>query len=366
MEIPQRAGLENFPPYRQGKGPRSASGRKPFKLSSNENPYPPLPSVGAAVMDALPSINLYPDMTAMELTRNIAERWGVSPENVGLGAGSVEVASQLIHAVTNPGDLVMFAWRSFEAYPLLATAAGASPQPIALAADGSHDLAAMAQAVTPKTRVIFLCNPNNPNGAVLEAEAVEAFIESIPSDTVVVLDEAYIQFNCAPDTAVGIDLFRKYANVAVLHTFSKAYGLAGLRIGYAIAAPELIVNLRKVAVPFAVTALAQQAAIASLRAESELQVRVEILISERRRVRAALLDLGLPVLPSEANFLWIDSGEHTDALAQLFEDNSVSIRAFPGEGIRITIGTPEGNDRILEVAAQAAFLFGHSARTLRN
>lgn len=356
MKIPHRAGLEKFPPYRQGKTPKGIDGLKAFKLSSNENPYPPLPSVLAAVTEAIPSINLYPEMAAEDLTRDIAGRWAVSPDNIALGAGSVEVASQIIHAVTNPGDLVMFPWRSFEAYPLLATAAGAIPQPIPLAANGSHDLAAMAAAVTPKTRVVFVCNPNNPTGTVLTAAAVETFIQSVPSETVVVLDEAYVHFNCDPDTAVGIDMFRKYPNVAVLHTFSKAYGLAGLRLGYAIAAPELVTALRKVAVPFAVTALAQQAAMASLRAEAELQERINVLVAERRRVHAALLDAGLPVLPSEANFLWLDSRDRTGALAALFEENALSIRAFPEEGIRITIGTPEANDRILDVARQAAFL----------
>ncbi|MDQ0923400.1 histidinol-phosphate aminotransferase [Pseudarthrobacter sp. W1I19] len=354
MTIPHRAGLENFPPYRQGKAPTGIDGLKAFKLSSNENPYPPLPSVTAAVIDAVANINLYPEIAAEDLTHAIAHRWAVSPENIALGAGSVEVASQIIHAITNPGDKVMFPWRSFEAYPLLATVAGATPQPIPLAADGSHDLAAMAAAVTRKTKVIFICNPNNPTGSVLSATAVETFVQSIPSDVVVVLDEAYVHFNCDPATAVGVDMFRKYPNVAVLHTFSKAYGLAGLRLGYAIAAPDLITTLRKVAVPFAVTALAQQAGVASLQAENELQERIDILVTERRRVHAALLDAGLPVLQSEANFLWLDSRDRTGALTALFEENALSVRAFPEEGIRITIGTPEANNRILDVARQAA------------
>jgi histidinol-phosphate aminotransferase len=363
MNIPHRAGLENFPPYRQGKAPTAAGGLSAFKLSSNENPYPPLPSVLAAAAGALSSMNLYPEIAAEELTGAIADRLSVSPENIALGAGSVEVASQIIHAVTNPGDLVMFPWRSFEAYPLLATAAGAAPQPIALSSDGGHDLAAMAAAVTADTRVIFICNPNNPNGAVLSAAAVETFIQAVPSSTLIVLDEAYVHFNRDPDTAIGIGMFRKYPNVAVLHTFSKAYGLAGLRIGYAIAAPELVANLRKVAVPFGVTALAQRAAVASLQAESELQERIDVLVAERRRVYAGLLKAGLPVLPSEANFLWLESLDRTAALTALFEDNALSIRTFPGEGIRITIGTAEANDRILAVAQQAASLLAPIAQS---
>ncbi|WAP52461.1 histidinol-phosphate transaminase [Arthrobacter sp. ATA002] len=280
----------------------------------------------------------------------------MAPENIVFGAGSVEVASRIILAVTNPGDRVMFAWRSFEAYPLLVTTAGAVPQPVPLAADGGHDLPAMAAAVGSNTRVVFLCNPNNPTGAVLSSAAVDSFIRSVPADVLIVLDEAYVHFNRDADTAVGIDMFRRYPNVAVLHTFSKAYGLAGLRLGYAIAAPELATALRKVAVPFGVTSLAQQAGLASLRAEDELQERIHVLVAERRRVHTAMLEAGLPVLPSEANFLWLDSGERTAALAELFEKNALSVRVFPGEGIRVTIGSPEANNRILAVARHAAAL----------
>lgn len=356
MNIPQRAGLENFPPYRQGKAPKGIDGLQAFKLSANENPYPPLPAVLAAVTAAVSSINFYPEMAAEDLTLAVAGRWGVSPDNVAFGAGSVEVAAQIIHAATNPGDCVMFAWRSFEAYPLLATAAGATPQPIPLTAEGGHDLAAMAAAVTPRTRVIFICNPNNPTGTVVGAAEVETFLRAVPTDVVVVLDEAYVHFNRDPGTAVGIEMFRKYPNVVVLHTFSKAYGLAGLRLGYAIGAPGLVTNLRKVAVPFGVTALAQQAGLASLEAEDELQARIDLLVAERRRLYAALLAAGLPVLPSEANFLWLNTGEHTADLAALFEENALSVRAFADEGIRITVGTPEANNRVLDVARQAAGL----------
>ncbi|MFE4194577.1 histidinol-phosphate transaminase [Paenarthrobacter sp. NPDC056912] len=357
MKSSHRAGLENFPPYRQGKTPQSINGFEPHKLSSNENPFPPLPSVVAAVAQELGNINLYPDIGAAELRHSLALHWSVSPENIAVGAGSVEVASQIIHAVTNPGDLVMFAWRSFEAYPLLATVAGAVPQPIALNPEGGHDLDAMAAAVTARTKLVFLCNPNNPNGVVLESAAVEAFLQKIPSDTVVVLDEAYIQFNRSADTAIGIELFRKYPNVAVLHTFSKAYGLAGLRIGYAIAASSLIENLQKVAVPFAVSALAQRAAMESLRSGAELQERVDVIVSERRRVTDGLLDAGLPVWPSEANFVWIDSGSGTAALAEVLAGHALSVRVFPEEGLRVTIGSPEANDRLLDAARQAAESF---------
>ncbi|MBT2513757.1 histidinol-phosphate transaminase [Arthrobacter sp. ISL-30] len=356
MTIAQRAGLEAIAPYKQGIAPRTIHGLEPFKLSSNENPYPPLPSVTKVVAAAAANIHRYPSISADALTNALAERWGVAPGNVALGAGSVEVASQLIHAITNPGDQVMFAWRSFEAYPVLITVAGATPQPVPLTPEGGHDLPAMAAAVTPRTRMIFLCNPNNPTGSVLTASAVEEFIDAVPTEVLIVIDEAYLHFNDDPESAIGMDVFRRHPNVVVLHTFSKAYGLAGLRLGYAIGAPELIVNLRKVAVPFAVTALAQEAGIASLQAEKELQERINVLVAERQRVYVGLLDAGLPVLPSQANFLWLGSGIHTDALASLFEDNALSVRAFPGEGIRISVGTPDSNDRVLATARQAAGL----------
>lgn len=353
ITIRQRDGLDELPAYRQGVAPKAANGLAPLKLSSNENPYPPLPSVAKATADAVAGIHLYPPMAADALTAALAARWDVAADNIAFGAGSVEVASQIIHAVTNPGDQVMYAWRSFEAYPILATVAGASSQPVPSTPEGGHDLPAMAAAVTPRTRLIFLCNPNNPTGAVLSASAVEQFIRAVPADVLVVIDEAYLHFNDDPETAVGIELFRRNKNVVVLHTFSKAYGLAGLRLGYAIGEPELIVGLRKAAVPFAVTALAQKAALASLEAEAELQDRIDKLIVERQRVYRGLLDAGLPVRPSAANFLWLQTGVNTEKLARLFEDNAISVRAFPGEGIRISLGTPPANDRVLATALQA-------------
>ena len=356
MTIYQRAGLEAIPPYKQGSPPQAAGGLEPHKLSSNESPYPPLPSVVAAVAAAAADVHRYPTIAAERLRAALAHRWGVGVESIGLGAGSVEVASQLIHATTDPGDGVMFAWRSFEAYPILATVAGAIPQPIPNTADGGHDLAAMAAAITPRTRIVFLCNPNNPTGTVLTASAVEDFLRVVPRDVLVVIDEAYLHFNRHPETAVGIELFRRHPNVAVLHTFSKAYGLAGLRLGYVIGPRGLVETLGKVAVPFAVTALAQEAGLASLQAEDELRERIDLLVAERERVHAGMVDAGLPVLPSGANFLWLAAGAGTEALARLFEDAALSVRAFPGEGLRISIGTPEANDRVLSTARSAASL----------
>lgn len=334
-----RQGLELVPPYRAGKPPVARADVTPFKLSSNENPFPPLPSVEAAIRDALgTSISTYPQIAAPELVAALAVRFGVEPEEIALGAGSVEVAAQIIHALTSPCDEVMYAWRSFEAYPILTRVAGAVPVEVPLDADSAHDLPAMAAAVTERTRVIFVCNPNNPTGTTVSAEALDAFLTSVPSHILVVIDEAYVHFNTDPNSAVGMELFRRYDNVAVLHTFSKAYGLAGLRVGYAIAPARVAAEVRKTAIPFAVTALAQAAAVASLDAEAELQARVDTLVERRAELTTELEQLGLPVVRSSANFVWLKTGDATAGLEEALAAHSISVRSFPGEGIRISIG----------------------------
>ncbi|MBN9613202.1 MAG: aminotransferase class I/II-fold pyridoxal phosphate-dependent enzyme, partial [Actinobacteria bacterium] len=213
-----------------------------------------------------------------------------------------------------------------------------------------HDLAAMADAVTDRTKLIFVCNPNNPTGTVVGAAELEAFMARVPERVLVVIDEAYVHFDRDPQSPSGIDFFRRYPNVAVLHTFSKAYGLAGLRVGYAIAQPDVAEQLRKVSIPFAVTRLAQEAAVASLEAEDEQQLRIDAIVDERARLTAALRELGVPVVPSEANFVWLESGEQSAAYAEVFEAGGISTRCFPGDGVRISIGTPEENDAVIAAA----------------
>ena len=349
-----RRGLELVPPYRAGKPPIARADTTPFKLSSNENPFPPLPSVEAAIRDALgASISTYPQISAPELVSALGTRFGVEPEQIALGAGSVEVAAQIIHALTSPGDEVMYAWRSFEAYPILTRVAGAVPVEVPLDDASAHDLTAMAAAVTDRTRVIFVCNPNNPTGTTVSADALDAFLQMVPSDVLVVIDEAYVHFNTDPSSAVGLELFRRYDNVAVLHTFSKAYGLAGLRVGYAIAPTEVAEQVRKTAIPFAVTALAQAAAVASLEAEAELQARVDTLISRRAELTTELEQLGLPVVRSSANFVWLKTGDATAAIDEALAAHSISARAFPGEGIRISIGEAASIAAIVRAIASA-------------
>lgn len=346
-----RPGLEHVKAYRAGKpAPISAEGRS-VKLSSNENPYPPLPSVQQRLATALPaSISRYPSIAATELTDALALRLGVSAENIALGSGSVEVASQLIHALTAPGDEVMFAWRSFEAYPILTRVAGAIPVEVPLDAEARHDLNAMAAAITDRTRLVFVCNPNNPTGTVVGSSELEQFLSEVPKDVLVVIDEAYVHFDRDPDSPNGIELFRRHSNVAVLHTFSKAYGLAGLRIGYAVASVEVAEALRKVAIPFAVSALAQEAALASLTADAELGQRIDEMVSERERLIQGLRTVGLAVVASQANFVWLPLEAESTEIAEQFESHGIAVRCFPCEGLRVSIGTPEENDAVLSVA----------------
>ncbi|MFC5337423.1 histidinol-phosphate transaminase [Leucobacter denitrificans] len=355
MSFSFRPGLEQVAAYTPGKpAPVGADGLS-AKLSSNENPNDPLPSVIDAIVKTFPtSVNRYPNMATPELSEALAARLGVDAQSLVFGSGSVEVASQLIHALAGPGDEVMYAWRSFEAYPILVRAAGAVPLEVPLDAELRHDLDAMADAITERTKLVFVCTPNNPTGATVTTNELDRFMQRVPKHVLVVIDEAYVHFDVDPKSPTGLDFFARYENVAVLHTFSKAYGLAGLRVGYAIARPDVAEALRKVALPFGVTDLAQSAAVASLAAEAELQVRIDTIVEERDRVYAALKSAGLPVFPSQANFVWLEAGESTEAVNEVFRARGVSVRAFAGSGLRISIGSAIENDAVIEVAGLAA------------
>lgn len=340
--IRQRRVLEQLPRYAQGRSDAGA-----LKLSSNESPYPPLPAVQDALSGLLGGLHLYPEIAATALIARLAERLAVKPEEIALGSGSAEVIAQLITAAAGEDDEVVFAWRSFEAYPRLVQIAGATPVPVALTSDGRHDLPAMAAAITDRTKLILVCSPNNPTGTCITTDELDAFLQQVPQDILVVIDEAYVHFNDGEGAADGLDFFRRYENVAVLHTFSKAYGLAGLRIGYAIAPEQITGNLRRVALPFGVTALAQKAALISLDADAELQQRVEHIIAERLRVARALHEAGWSTFESFGNFIWLRTGERTAVVDQQLREQGVIARAFAGEGIRVTIGDSAMNDRLL-------------------
>ncbi|MFC9932961.1 histidinol-phosphate transaminase [Glutamicibacter sp. NPDC127525] len=343
MTLHQRPSLQEVPAYKQGK-PAAAGASK---LSSNESPHSPLPSVLSSIQEGLATIHRYPSIAAPELTGALSSQFGVPAEHITLGAGSVEVAAQIIHAVAAEGDEVIYAWRSFEAYPSLVRIAGATPVEVPLDADSRHDLPAMLAAITDKTRLVFICNPNNPTGTVVEARALDEFINAVPRNVLVVVDEAYVHFDRSALRADGIELFRKYPHVAVLHTFSKAYGLAGLRVGYAISPLEVAGNLRKVAVPFGVSDLAQRAAVASLAAIGELSLRIEEVVTQRERMYEGLAAAGYPVVKSQANFVWVDAGESTEQLEAKLAAGGVVVRAFPGDGLRISSGTAHDVDRVL-------------------
>ncbi|MFB7593139.1 histidinol-phosphate transaminase [Streptomyces sp. NPDC056160] len=344
-----RAELEGIPTYKPGK-PAASGGPVAYKLSSNENPYPPLPGVMETVTAAACSFNRYPDMACTDLINELAERFGVPASHVATGTGSVGVAQQLIQSTSGPGDEVMYAWRSFEAYPIITQISGATSVKVPLTPGDVHDLDAMADAITDRTRLIFVCNPNNPTGTVVRRAELERFLDRVPGDVLVVLDEAYREFIRDAEVPDGAVLYRERPNVCVLRTFSKAYGLAGLRVGFAIAHEPVAAALRKTAVPFGVSQLAQEAAIASLRAEDELLGRVGSLVCERTRVVDALRAQGWTVPETQANFVWLRLGERTGAFAEACERAGVVVRPFPGEGVRVTVAESEANDIFLKTA----------------
>jgi len=340
--------LDTFPAYQPGKVPAAAAGQA-HKLSSNESPYGPLPSVAEVIAEAGRGVNRYPDNGAEALTAAIAGRFSVPAEHIAVGCGSVGVLKQLLETVSDPGAEVLYAWRSFEAYPPLADLAGATSVRVPLRAE-THDLDAMAAAITPRTRLILICNPNNPTGTVVGGQQLTAFLDQAPGDCLVVLDEAYREYIRDESVPDGIGLYRDRPNVAVLRTFSKAYGLAGLRVGFLIGHPPVAAAVRKTMLTFSVNSVAQAAAVASLAAEGELLERVETVVKERDRVRSALLADGWAVPATEANFVWLRLGEHTTEFAAACDRSGIAVRPFAGEGARVSIGTPEANDAFLAVA----------------
>jgi histidinol-phosphate aminotransferase len=340
--------LATVPAYKPGQAPTAAAGEA-HKLSSNESPYGPLPSVVEVIAEAAGAVNRYPDNGAAALTAAIAERFAVPVGHVAVGCGSVGVLQQLMEAVGEPGAEVLYAWRSFEAYPPLADLAALTSVRVPLR-DDTHDLAAMAEAITPRTRLILVCNPNNPTGTVVRERELTEFLDQVPADCLVILDEAYREYIRDTDVPDGINLYRDRPNVAVLRTFSKAYGLAGLRIGFLIGHDPVAEAIRKTMLPFTVNAIAQAAAVASLNAEDELLERVETIVKERDRVREALRSEGWTVPATEANFVWLRLGDQTTAFAQSCDAAAIAVRPYAGEGARISIGTPAANDAFLAAA----------------
>ncbi|MGJ9411802.1 histidinol-phosphate transaminase [Aeromicrobium sp. CF4.19] len=348
MPAPEpRPALAGIPVYRAGR----PAGSDDLKLSSNENPYPPLPGVMERAAATLGRMNRYPDAGVTDLYEALARTTGLAADRFAAGTGSVSVLFSLMTAYCGPGDEVVLPWRSFEAYPIAIAAAGATAVPVPLRADATHDLDAMAAAVTERTRVVLVCTPNNPTGPVVTQAELERFVAAVADHVLVVVDEAYVEFVRRDDAATGLSfLAAGRQNVVVLRTFSKAFGLAGLRVGYAIADVLVAEAVRKVTPPFGVTDLAQAAAVASLEAADELGERVEAVVTGRIALLEGLRAQGWEVPDSQANFVWLPLGPDAHLLAERV--HPVSVRPFAGEGVRVSVGTPEACDRFLDLAAR--------------
>jgi len=311
----------------------------------------------SVISDAANDINRYPDMGNADIAEAVAQflnesaseaalaRGPLKAEHVVLGTGSVAVAAHV-----DAGDEVIFPWRSFEAYPIITSVAGGVSVKVPLAAGGALDLDAMAQVITERTKVILVCTPNNPTGPAVTHAQVEAFLAKVPSNVLVVLDEAYLEFVRMDDALDALAFLAKYPNVVVLRTFSKAYGLAGLRVGYAVARERLAAGIRAASTPFGINLVAQHAVLASLAAKDELFARVDALVAERERMVTALRQQGWDVADTQANFVWLELGERTGTIAAECSARGLLVRPFAGEGIRVSVGEPEATDLFLELA----------------
>ncbi|MQA13460.1 MAG: histidinol-phosphate transaminase [Pseudonocardiaceae bacterium] len=345
MTARTRAALEALPGYVPG---RTVTGA--IKLASNEVPAGPLPSVVAAIADAGAAVNRYPDTACTALVEALSARLDVPASRLAVGCGSVMLCQQLVQATCTEADEVIFAWRSFEAYPIVTQVSGAQQRTVALRADHVHDLDAMLAAITPDTRLVFVCNPNNPTGTAVRRAELERFLDAVPDGVLVALDEAYREFVSDSDVPDGVELALDRDNLAVLRTFSKAYGLAGLRVGYCVASEPVAEALRKVYVPFSVNSVAQAAALASLDAADEMLARCGDIAVERDRVRDALIDAGYEVPESHSNFVWLPLGDRTTAFCEHCLDHKVVVRGFAGDGVRVTVGSPDENAVLLDAA----------------
>lgn len=351
--VPLRRDIAALPAYVPGARPRDEG---IAKLSSNELPYPVQDSVLAALTDAAAGVNRYPEMTGQSLAEALAARHaehGIDPSQIVLGNGSVALIQHLLDTVCEPGDEVVVPWRSFEAYPICIAVAGARALRVPLTAEGRHDVPAMLAACGPATRVIMACTPNNPTGPALTAAELEALVDGAPDGTLVLVDEAYLDFVTDPAVGNALDLLADHPGLVVSRTFSKAHALAGMRVGYLVAEPALASAIRSVATPFGVSLPAQAAAAAAIAppALAETARRARAVAVERDRVLAVLRDQGWTVPDAQGNFYWLGAGEDTAGLAAHFEAVGILVRPFVGEGVRISVGTPEENERVLAAAA---------------
>lgn len=342
--------LDDLATYQPGPAARGV-GVHSHLLEGNESPDDPPPGVVEAVAAATATANRYPDFHGTALIGELAELYQISTDRIALGAGSVALLQMLCQAIAEPEAEVVHAWRSFELYPVLTALAGVRTHRVPLVNE-VHDLRSMADRVNSRTRLVIICNPNNPTGTVAHSAELTDFLDRVPSDCLVALDEAYREYVRDPEAPDGLTLCRDRPNVVVLRTFSKAYGIAGLRAGYLIGDPYVVSRLRTACLPFSVSTVAQAAATAALRARDVVRERVDAVVAERVRMRTALLDDGWEVPPSEANFLWLRLDEESTAFGQWCDKRGIGVRVFPDEGVRVSVGSDEGNDAFLAAAAE--------------
>jgi histidinol-phosphate aminotransferase len=327
------------------------------KLASNENPLGPSPLAVAALREALPNVHRYPDGSGYRLTRALAKHWDVAPEMVLLGNGSNELLELAGRAFLLPGDEAVYAAQAFVVYEMVAQVTGAAKVAVPLK-DFTHDLAAMRAAITPRTKLVFVGNPNNPTGTAVAPGALEEFLTSVPPEVLVILDEAYYEYLPPDLTPESLRFVREGRLVLVLRTFSKIYGLAGLRIGYGIGPAPLIALLNRIRAPFNTNSLAQAAATAALADAKHVGSTRALTETGRKYLTEQCRALGLSVVPSVANFLLVDTGRPGPAVAEALLRRGVIVRPMAGYGfpthLRISVGTPPENERC--VAALKAVL----------
>jgi histidinol-phosphate aminotransferase len=320
------------------------------KLASNETPWAPHPAVMDAITRQLESLNRYPDPCGTALRRGLSERYDLAPERIVLGNGSCDVLLGAAQALLEPGAEIVYAWPSFSIYPHLAAMTGARAITVPLREDGTHDLDAMLGEITVATRIVLVCNPNNPTATALPLEEITAFADEVPAHVALVIDEAYVEFNLLQDPDESLDLLKRHGNVVLLRTFSKVYGLCGLRVGYGLCTESFRDAVDRIRQPFSVNALAQAAATEALLHQDEVARRVERTAIERVHVESELTDRGLVTTESQANFSWVTVEDEEGVLAGL-ESRGVIVRSGAALGdpghIRVTHGTRPENDRFL-------------------
>jgi histidinol-phosphate aminotransferase len=349
-----RADLAEISPYRPGRPIIEVAAEYGFdpgeivKLASNESPLPPMPGARQAILERIGDVNRYPDNDSRLLRGRLAGHLGVEAEQVWVGAGSSELLRVTANTVGGPGASAVYAWPSFVVYRLATRLAHTDAIEVPLTVDGVHDLDAMAAAIRPDTSLVYVCNPNNPTGTLVDQRRLERFLDEVPEDVLVLVDEAYHEYVTDPGYRSILPQAPERPNLIVTRTFSKVYALASLRVGYAVAQASTIEQLRKAQAPFSVNDLGQAAAIASLDSPDELNERVALNAEGRNWLEARLAGLGVRFVGSQANFVYLRLGAPTEVVTEAFVRHGVIVRPFPAGWVRVSVGTPAENQRFAE------------------